>query len=135
MGGKPVGKQAMTPTKRQRQGRAPRRAAAPQAKGEEAAMPLPPGIVYWRKAKLRTSEGAAVDTWLPVERPLAAIRRGALKDADIVALLRQLTLEARSRRISAAAVVEAAMQETLRATHRLAARTRKLGPGERATVG
>jgi len=97
--------------------------------------PLPPGIVYWRKARIRTAAGEPLVTWLPLERPLAAIRRDALSDADIVALLRQLTLEARARKIGAAAVVEAAMHETLRATHRLAARTRRLKRGERATVG
>lgn len=135
MGRKPVGKQAMTPKERPRRRRAKRGETAPRAREDEEAIPLPPGIVYWRKARIRTEEGASLDTWLPVERPLAAIRRGALTDTDIVALLRQLTLEARERKIGAAAVVEAAMQETLRATHRLAARTRKLGPGERATVG
>ena len=96
---------------------------------------MPPGIVYWRKARIRTADGAPLETWLPVERPLAAIRRDELANADIVALLRQLTLEARTRRISAAAVVEAAMQETPGATFQLAARTRKLAAGERATIG
>lgn len=112
-----------------------KRAAKPAEPKGEPAMPLPPGIVYWRKARIRASDGVPLDTWLPVERPLAAIRRGELQDADIVALLRQLTLEARARKISAAAIVEAAMQETLRATHKLAARARKPRPGERVTVG
>jgi hypothetical protein len=112
-----------------------KRAAQPAEPKGAPAMPLPPGIVYWRKARIRAADGTPLDTWLPVERPLAAIRRAELQDADIVALLRQLTLEARARKISAAAVVEAAMHETLRSTHRLAARARKLRPGERATVG
>lgn len=112
-----------------------KRAAKPAEPKGAPAMPLPPGIVYWRKARIQAGDGAPLDTWLPVERPLAAIRRAELQDADIVALLRQLTLEARARKISAAAVVEAAMRETLLATHKLAARTRKLKPGERVTVG
>jgi hypothetical protein len=107
----------------------------PEQAEDASMMPLPPGIVYWRKARIRTSDDATLDTWLPVERPLAAIRRAELKDADIIALLRQLTLEARTRKISATAVVDAAMGETLRATHRLAARARKPRRGERVTVG
>jgi len=112
-----------------------KRAAKPAEPKGAPAMPLPPGIVYWRKARIQAGDGAPLDTWLPTERPLAAIRRAELQDADIVALLRQLTLEARARKISAAAVVEAAMNESLLATHKLASRTRKLKPGERVTVG
>ena len=111
------------------------KAGTPERPKDASMMPLPPGIVYWRRARIRTGDDATLDTWLPLERPLAAIRRDELKDADIVALLRQLTLEARARKISAAAVVDAAMSETLRATHRLAARARKPRPGERVTVG
>ena len=111
------------------------KAGMPDRPKDASMMPLPPGIVYWRKARIRTSDDATLDTWLPVERPLAAIRRAELKDADIIALLRQLTLEARARKISATAVVDAAMNETLRATHRLAARTRKPRRDERVTVG
>lgn len=111
------------------------RAAKPAEPRGVPAIPLPPGIVYWRKARIRAGDGAPLDTWLPTERPLAAIRRAELQDADIVALLRQLILEARARKISAAAVVEAAMRETLLATHKLASRARKRKPGERVTVG
>jgi hypothetical protein len=71
----------------------------------------PPGITYRKKVTVLKEDGAAIETFLPETKPLAAINRFLLDDDDIKTLVRELAREARRRGIDVAALLDEAKTE------------------------
>jgi hypothetical protein len=146
----PIGKKAMTPAERQRRRR--KRLKKEKAalgcraenqrrrlKAAKTYMPMPPGITYWRTVKVKTADGQVIETAVPLTKLLPSLEVGELDNADIIALLRQLTRAAIARGLLTpgepvpVAPLDAAGPTV--ASLLQAASTRELEPGEGCTIG
>jgi hypothetical protein len=105
----PLGKQAMTAAERQRRRRkklakqkssnqAKALRAIARQKNADSYMPVPPGITFWRRAKVRLDDGCIMETSLPIQKPLASCET-TLDDDDVLALIRRLGAVAKRRGI------------------------------------
>ncbi|OAI51860.1 hypothetical protein AYO44_16875 [Planctomycetaceae bacterium SCGC AG-212-F19] len=107
MGRKPKGRKAMTDAERQRRRRKRLRSeklklgrkAERQKKWLKTAgdyIPTPPGITYWEKVTIRTTDGERT-LWQPKTRPAAAVEWNDAEDTDVLAVLEATLQEARRR--------------------------------------